>query len=452
VSEIWQRLQEVVNVEVQTSGYLKTVFAQLQLLEDSHLESRESSQLSLRLGVPERLSMSLVESDLRTLLRRQLQALVGHDNISLSFEKLSKAEGDLDLQMRWDQITATPHQASELSLRSPQIEVPSPWTLNPQYQLRNFISGPHVDFALRCVNMLLEQGQLPSRQLFLYGDSGLGKTHLLHSLGWRLKELHPNTRVKVVTSDEFINDYHHHLTKKQMPEFRGKYRLKTDLLLIDDIQLMARAKGAQEELFHIFNYFEQTKRWIAFSCDQQPALLKGFEPRLLTRFQGGLSAQVQYPEQKTRLEILRLKQEQFGFHLNEDLLVKLSEPEGQTVRCLEGSLYKLGVYLRLKGEQGGTELSASELRALIPRLVEKVQVKTPEMILQQVAEQHRLKPVDLRSDSRKAFLVRARGETMVRMRDELQMSFADIGRFFSKDHSTVMSAVERTRKRLLEDR
>ena len=163
----------------------------------------------------------------------------------------------------------------------------------------------------------------------------------------------------------------------------------------------------------------------------------------MTRFQGGLSAQIQTPNTETCLQILISKQRQYGFDLPKSLLQSIAKTQGASVRTLEGALYKVGFFQRLKGEA----VTAADLASLIPSVLNEAPAITIQKILHDAALEHRLKVSDLKSESRRAVIVRARGQAMLQMREALSMSYADIGREFGKDHSTVMSAIERARAR-----
>lgn len=431
MSAIWSDLQSKVCTEIEDSGFLKAIFKDVEFLD---LEAGESP--ILKLGVGNSISLRLAQRDLQGLIREKLKQVLNRSEVQVQFEASQSRQGDqLALLMVEDMVP-------EPNLRSPCVEFRPKWFLNPDYKLESFVNGEHSDFAYKAVSLLTTANQTHLRQLFLYGPSGMGKTHLLHSLGWQFKEMQPGLNVKIFSADEFINDYHAYIAKKQMPEFRGKYRLKTDVLLIDDIHSMARAKGAQEELFNIFNYFEQAGKFIAFTCDKSPHTLEGFEPRLLTRFQGGLSAEVVTPDLATRIRILEFKQLKYGFNFSDQALQRIASSVTNSVRSLEGAILKVGAYQKLKGSL----VSFEEMSRLIPSGATASEGKlTAEEVLNICASSSGLKVSDLKSTSRKREIVLARSQAMHRLRNELSLSYSEIGRIFCKDHSSVMSAIKRAR-------
>lgn len=429
MSEIWASLQSKVRAEIKDSGLLRAVFGDIEFLELA-----EDNQLqTLKLALPSTLSLGIARGDLHEVIHQELVRQLQRSDVQVTFET-SK------IQTESQQLRA-PIEPEDIEehLRLPQIEFKAKWFLNADYKLEYFVNGEHSDFAYKCVEMLSAAPLPHLRQLFIFGPSGMGKTHLLHALGWQIKSRSPELQVKVFSADEFINDYHMYLAKKQMAEFRGKYRLKTDVLLIDDIHSMARAKGAQEELFNIFNYYEQTAKFIAFTCDKSPQTLEGFEPRLLTRFQGGLSAEIHATDFATRLEILESKQERYSFKISREILQQLANGVTNSVRSLEGALFKVGTYQMMKGSL----ITTAELGRLMPTLVCDKSAVTIDTILAETAQAAGLKVSDLKSMSRRREIVVARNLGMARLREELSLSFAEIGRIFGKDHSTVMNGIKR---------
>ncbi len=429
MSEIWTNLQREIHTEIKDSGMLKAIFSGIEFLG---LEG--DSLPTLKLGVSNSLSLGIAQRDLQDIIQMKIEQTL-NKRVIVNFETSEK------LKTRQLELLDEP-QETIFELRSPDIELKPKWFLNLDYKLSQFINGDHSNFAYKSIEMLTAANQPHLRQLFLYGPSGNGKTHLLHALGWRFKDLQPNLNVKIFTADEFINDYHMYIAKKQMAEFRGKYRLKTDVLLIDDIHGLARAKGAQEELFNIFNYFEQTGKFTAFTSDKSPHQLESFEPRLLTRFQGGLSTEISAPCLATRIKILEFKQSKYGFHLATETLTHIAHTIANSVRSLEGALYKVGSYQYMKGSQ----VTKDELIKLIPSAAGSLDSTEPtiDSILATIATASDLKISDLKSTSRKRQIVQARNSAMLRMREELSLSYSEIGRIFGKDHSTIMSALKKS--------
>lgn len=432
MSEIWSNLQTEVKKEIQDSGFLNAIFNEIEFMD---LNTSMNPPM-IQLGLVNSVSLSIAEKNLTPILRKHLEKVFS-SSIDIKFAKLHSQNSKLSPQQL--PLLLEELAAQEESLRLPDLQLKPQWFLNPSYQMNRFINGEHSNFAYKCVDFLTSTSAPEVKQLFLYGPSGVGKTHLLHALGWKFKEIPQYSKVKVFSAEEFMNDFHFYLSKKQMPEFRGKYRLQTDVLLIDDIHVLAKAKLAQEELFNIFNYYEQNNKFIAFTSDKSPHELEGFEPRLLTRFQGGLSAPIDLPDFVTRFKIAQEKQLEFGFSLSPETLHNLAQAVTSSVRSLEGALYKIGTYQKMMQKP----ITREELEKLLPALSLNQAPITEDLILTEVAKEFDLKIRDLKSTSRKALIVRARSQAMHRMREELALSYADIGRIFQRDHSSVISAIRK---------
>lgn len=423
MQDIWNSINQNLLTEINDSGLLKAVLMQMQFLG----EATNGEAKSIKLSVANSLSLNIANNELSPIIKRELMKVLGHD-LEITFECSES-------QLALPDMEAVP----ETSLRTPEIDFKPKWFLNREYTLENFVDGDHSNFVINCLKSLSSNSEQKMNQFFLHGPSGMGKTHLLHALGWQFKALGKN--VKLLCADEFINDYHMYIAKKQMPEFRGKYRLKTDVLLIDDIHSMSRAKGAQEELFNIFNYYEQNQKFIAFTSDKSPNLLEKFEERLLTRFQGGLSAELTSPDYETRIRILQTKSQKLNFYLKDEVITYIAKAMTGSVRALEGALIKVGTYQKMKS----VAVTMPELERLIPQVgcLGSTDLSV-DSILTAAAIAANLKVSDLKSTSRKREIVTARNHAMLRMREELSLSFAEIGRIFMKDHSTVITAIKRT--------
>lgn len=428
MKNIWSEIVPSLKAQVQNSGLLSNVLSDLTFIDFKN----EINFKNIKLGVPNTFfSKSIAEKDLKPLIREELCRVLNFSSVDVELEPIQ-------VEIK-EQLSLIPNVSElESAVVSPAINLRPKWFLNPKFQVDYFINGEHSNFAFQCVQFFLQKDVLSTRQLFLYGPSGVGKTHLLHSLGWEFKNRY-HYNVKLFSAEEFINDYHLYLSKKQMPEFRGKYRLNTDVLLIDDIHSLAKTKGAQEELFNIFNYYEQAGKYIAFTSDKSPLELENFENRLLTRFQGGLSAEIVRPIFDTRLKILKFKQQLNGYHLSDDVLEYLARSIDSSVRSLEGALMKVGLFQSIKGAQ----ISKKEIESLMPQLTKKIETLNHQTIIEETALEFRMKKEDLFSNSRKKMIVLARSKAMFLMRERLSFSYSEIGRIFGKDHSTVLNSIKK---------
>lgn len=431
--ELWNDIKLNLNTQVADHGPSLAVLDSVQFL-GLNLSSNNEEHGRLRLGLPSSLQIDMAERSLRPLIEKQIQKLIDHKNLGVEFV----------LSERSAPKAAQAKSSPQLELGSTEAEIKEPlykfipkFSLNKDLTIENFVVGPQTNFAVECARIFADPNSVNLGPLLIYGNSGLGKTHLLHALGWQVLKSNPEIRIKYVTGEEFINDYHSDISKKLMSEFRGKYRLKTDLLLIDDIHSIGRTKGAQEELFNILNYYASTNKMIAFTCDKSPDQLTDFEDRLKSRLQGGLSAEITCPDFETRFAIAVQKSLQFGWSLSPALLEMLSMRIDKDLRALTGAIYKMGVLTKVSGQEPSFQQVEQALNL-------GAQDKTPvtaDGILNQTASKHGLKVSDLKSQSRIRFVLNARNEAMKELREQLGYSYAEIGRVFGKDHSTVMNAL-----------
>lgn len=426
MKEIWNQIKN--DIATQLADQAPTL-ALLQSLEwNDSLEDR-----SIQLELPSKLQMEMAERSIMPLVREQLKKTDQDLQVKLALSKVLKPKAKVESPQ-------LPLSASQnLEAVEPLFQFKAKYSLNREFTLENFVVGPQTHFAVQCLRIFADPGSQNMGPLFIHGHSGLGKTHLLHALGWQILKSSPELRVKIVSGEEFINDYHSDLSKKLMTEFRGKYRLKTDLLLIDDIHSIGRAKGAQEELFNILNAYASSGKLIAFTCDKSPDQLSDFEERLKSRLQGGLSCEVTIPDVETRFSIAVQKSLQFGCNLSLETLQFLSERLDQDLRALSGAINKLGVLKKMMGQ----EPELSEVKKILNLNDQPENEISVENILASTARRHSLKISDLKSDSRVRPVVNARTEAMKSLREQLGLSFAEIGRVFGKDHSTVMYALSK---------
>ncbi len=425
--EIWNDIKLNLNTQVADHGPSLAVLESLQFLGMNH----EIENGRLRLGLPSSLSIDMAERKLRPLIEKQIKNLIDHKNLGVEFVLSQKSIKPTSPQM---ELGAAP----EAEIKEPLYKFLPKFSLNKDMTIENFVKGPQSSFAVECLKIFADPNSVNLGPLLIYGHSGLGKTHLLHSLGWQILGTNPEIRIKYVTGEEFINDYHSDISRKQMSEFRGKYRLKTDLLLIDDIHSIGRTKGAQEELFNILNYYAATNKMIAFTCDKSPDQLTDFEDRLKSRLQGGLSAEITMPEFETRFSIAVQKTLQFGLSLSPVLLEFLAQNIDQDLRALTGAIYKLGVMTNVSGREPDLQ-SVEKALNLSAAPVLNVSIDS---ILASTALKHNLKISDLKSTSRFRIVLNARNEAMRSLRDSLGLSYSEIGRVFGKDHSTVMNSLK----------
>jgi chromosomal replication initiator protein len=284
--------------------------------------------------------------------------------------------------------------------------------------------------------------------LFIYGDSGLGKTHLLHAIGHYARRLQPGLRTRYVSSEEFTNDFINSVRDDKMQAFQSRYR-SVDVLLIDDIQFLERAERTQEEFFHTFNTLHNANKQIVISSDKSPRQLNSLEDRLRTRFEWGLISDVQAPDLETRIAILRKKAAQEGMSPPDEVLEFIATRIQSNIRELEGALIRVTAFASLNRQAVELGLAEMVLKDLVGENdAPEVSAAT---IMAVTAEYFSISIDDLISGSRSRVLVNARQMAMYLCRELTDLSLPKIGeKFGNRDHTTVMHAERKIRAQMIE--
>ena len=313
---------------------------------------------------------------------------------------------------------------------------------NPKYTFSTFVVGASNQFAHAACLAVAESPAKAYNPLFIYGGVGLGKTHLLNSIGNYVAD-RMDQRIAYVTTEQFTNEVINSIRYDKMMELRRRYR-NVDMLLIDDIQFLAGKERTQEEFFHTFNSLYEAGKQIVLSSDRFPKEMPSMEERLRSRFEWGLIADLQQPDVETRIAILRKKSEEEGIAINEDVIQLLAANLKSNVREIEGALIRLGAYASLTGQQITVDMAKNILRDL---LGSKRKVITAEDIQEAVASRFHVKISDLKSKRRTKTLVYPRQIAMFLCRDLTDASFPEIGRDFGgKDHTTIIHACKQMKK------
>ncbi len=314
-------------------------------------------------------------------------------------------------------------------------------SLNPVFTFERFVTGPSNQFAAAAAEAVADNPGESYNPLFLYGGSGLGKTHLLHAIGHRVATRHPQLRVEYLTTEQFVNDLINCIRRKKMDGFRARFRA-LDVLLLDDIQFIAGKERTQEEFFHTFNTLQSAGRQVVFTSDSRPADIPGLEERLRSRFLQGLLADIQPPDLETRCAILREKARAAGWDLPEDVVLFIARRVQKNVRELEGCLNRTIAYAQLTTLPVSVELVRKALSEVLP---EEREV-TPAEIIRFVAHHYGVRVADLKGRSNRRPISLPRQVAMYLIREILGLSYPEIGKLFSKHHSTAIYAVENISK------
>ena len=316
-----------------------------------------------------------------------------------------------------------------------------PLPLIPAFTFERFVVGPSNQFAAAAAEAVAERPGTAYNPLYLYGRSGLGKTHLLHAIAHRVERQTPHVKVVYMTTEQFVNELINCIQRKQMDSFRQTFR-GVDILLLDDIQFIAGKERTQEEFFHTFNTLQASGRQVVFTSDARPADIPGLEERLRSRFLQGLIADIQPPDLETRCAILREKARAIGWELPEEVVLFISRRVHKNVRELEGCLNRSIAYAQLKN----TKISVDVVRLALFELLPDERETTPADIVRFVAQHYGIRVSDLKGRSNRRSIALPRQVAMYLIRNILEVSFPEIGRIFTKHHSTAMYAVENIQK------
>jgi len=327
---------------------------------------------------------------------------------------------------------------------------PTQARLNPKYTFETFVIGSSNRFAHAAAVAVAEAPAKAYNPLFVYGDSGLGKTHLLHAIGHYAQSLYHGVKVRYVSSEEFTNDFINMIRDGKQDGFRRRYR-DVDVLLVDDIQFLENKEGTQEEFFHTFNTLHNASKQIVISSDRAPKRLVTLEDRLRSRFEWGLITDVQPPELETRIAILRKKAVQEGLNAPPEALEYIASRISTNIRELEGALIRVTAFASLNRQSVDLQLAEIVLKDLIP------EAQGPEItaatIMGQTASYFGLSIDDLCGTSRSRVLVTARQIAMYLCRELTDLSLPKIGQQFGgRDHTTVMHADRKIRNLMAERR
>ena len=395
-----------------------------------YLERIEDS--TAQLGVPNKFFGDWLHQHYGLLLSEAVSAARGGVETSITFVIFKQAKRQPDSS--GNAVSTVRQNTGPRTKRGIQ--------LNPKYTFKNFVVGAGNQFAHAACMAVAEQPAKAYNPLFIYGDTGLGKTHLLNAIGNYVAE-RTDLRIAYLTTEQFTNEVINSIRYDKMMDLRKRYR-HIDMLMIDDIQFLAGKERTQEEFFHTFNALYEAHKQLVLSSDRFPKDMPDIEERLRSRFEWGLIADLQPPDVETRIAILRKKSEDEGVTLPEDVIQFLATTMKSNIRELEGSLVRLGAYASLTGQTITLEMAKSVLRDLIGT---KKKIVSMDDIQETVGARFHVKIADLKSRRRSKTLVYPRQIAMYLCRELTDSSYPEIGRQFGgKDHTTIIHACKQVIK------
>lgn len=357
------------------------------------------------------------------------------------------AEDTLEIQLQIADATKHTTSSTPESLSDPEVQQKErprqpvfSTSLNARYTFDSFVCGTSNEFAYAASQAVAETPATRYNPLFIYGGTGLGKTHLMVAIGNQILSENPDAKICYYTSETFMNEMINCIRHKKMEEFRSKFR-KADVLLIDDIQFMAGREATEVEFFHTFNALYESHKQIIITSDKFPKEIPGLEERLRSRFEWGLIADIQPPDVETKVAILKKKAELNKIDLPDDVALLIGSSNASNIREIEGMLIRIGAYASLTKNKINLLMAKDILKDII---VDKCKEISIESIQKQVADHFKLKVADLKSEKRLKSFVIPRQIAIYLSRELTKASFPEIGeKFGGKDHSTVIYAVNK---------
>ncbi len=442
---LWQRLKIKLAELLDPESYATWI---------APLAAREASETEVVVAVPNMvLYQGLLDNYLEPIERAK--TLIGLDHVLIRFETDSSGgpqalakelapnlteesftEGATDKGSQGEEFAAIDAGGPSVVSRA----ISSRCYLNRNYTFDSFVRGPSNQFAHATCAAVGEAPGQTYNPLFIYGSTGLGKTHLLHAVGSKVLELNPSAVVIYITSERFMNEMIYCLRFGKMWDFRRKYRY-CDVFLVDDIQFISGKDRTQEEFFHTFNALYEAKKQIVITSDLFPQDIPEIEDRLRNRFQWGLIADIQPPDLETRMAILMKKADSMSIQLASDVALYIANHAKRNVRELEGALHRIAAYAALKGRAIDLEFASETFQNVLSEAPKRM---TVEAIQKTVADHFKLRIADLKSKKRQRALTMPRQIAMFLARTRTRASFPEIGaKFGGKDHTTVMHAVRK---------
>ncbi len=437
--QLWGAISAVVAQRVSQDGFTRW-FSDVAVTSDDGT--------TLVIAVPNPIHKFFIESNYLPLLQGAVSEIVEGDR---SVEIVARQSEDTDSMppvSDGEEAAAQARPARPPSARATAASVATR-SMNPRNTFQNFVVGTNNDFAHAAANAVAANPAKAYNPLFIYGGSGLGKTHLLQAIGHHVLAARKSAKVCYISSEQFANEFIDGIQHRTLVNFRKKYRL-VDVLMIDDVQFLGGKERSQEEFFHTFNSLHDGHKQIILSSDRPASEIEKLEHRLVTRFEWGMTAELQPPEMETRIAILKSKAETLNITLEGWVFEFLADRIRNNVRRLEGALMRVASYSSLSGRQLNQPDFENLLRDIFQEQARRA--VTIDQIQRKVAEQFDLRLADMTSKRRLASIAFPRQIAMYLSRELTTSTLADIGDSFGgKDHGTVIHAVKLIKKRIETD-
>ncbi|HLB34744.1 MAG: chromosomal replication initiator DnaA [Verrucomicrobia bacterium RIFCSPHIGHO2_12_FULL_41_10] len=430
--QLWQQLSQIIRQRISADGYKRW-------FSDVHIMNSDVN--SVTLSVPNPIHQFFIESNYSNLLNSSVEEIFKNPR-TLHFVPR-------ELQEQEKEDPSTGLRPAEQQSASSAKKSSATAGLNPSYTFESFIVGSNNQFAHAAAMAVAQAPARTYNPLFIYGDSGLGKTHLLQAVGHRILATKKGAKVVYLRSEQFTNEFIDAIQHGTLFQFRKRYR-QADILMIDDIQFFAGKERSQEEFFHTFGALHDGHKQIILSSDRPPSEIDKLEKRLVSRFEWGMTAEVQPPDMETRIAILKGKAERLHIDVETWVLEFLAEHIRSDIRRLEGALMRVAAYKSLSGKP----LSKDSIDHLLRDVLQEQarQKITIDHIQKQVAEHFDIRLADMSSKRRQSNIAYPRQVAMFLAREMTGSTLKEIGEAFGgKDHGTVLHACKLIKTRLSTD-
>lgn len=435
--EIWSKALVYIEMNVSSANF-KTWF------KDSFILNIQNGVVEL--GVPNKIVKDWLSQKYHTFILKTLTDL-GLDIKGIDYIVSKKNPKSTVPEQNDVNTTKGEEGMYKLPISNSKMKVNKNDGLNPKYTLDNFVVGKFNQLAHAAATAVIDNPGLSYNPLFIYGATGHGKTHLIQAVGNKLKEIFDNYKVFYVTAEKFTVDYVNAIKSGKANSFKDKYR-QYDLLIMDDIQFIAEKEQTQEELFHLFNAMHDHNKQIVFSSDKHPNQIPGFAERLKSRFSAGMIAEISNPDFESRIELVRNKFIEKGISVPNKTIEFIAKNTQGNIRELEGIVNRVIIQINVDSKVPKNE----EILEIISEIAPSNRNIDPEKVLERVSEYYKVSVDDLCKKTRKKEIVHPRQVLMFILREDLDVSFLNIGKLLGgRDHSTVIHSYEKVKSNLNND-
>lgn len=428
--ELWGKCLKEIELEVSKANF-STWFKNTSIVRED--------QGTVVIGVPNEFVKDWLYNKYHKLILKSLM------NFSDSVRGIEYITTKLDTKERSEEHPTRVFVNKELPLADLYINKED--NLNPRYTFETFIVGPFNELAYAASQAILGKPGMTYNPLFIYGSTGLGKTHLIQALGNSIKQKHPDKKVHYITLEKFSIDYITAVQNNKPNMFKEKYR-KYDILIMDDIQFINKMEKTQEELFHLFNTLYDNNKQIIFSSDKHPNFIPGLEDRLKSRFSQGMTVDISEPDFESRVAILKAKARESGVLIEDEVVAYIAGALQGNIRELEGNLNSIVCQSQLKNRG----LTVTEVKNLLKNNIKPKKTVSTKEVVKLVADFYNIEEMTIYEKTRRKEIVKARQMIMYILREEFNVSYPLIGqKLGGKDHTTVIHSYEKIKNDLKRD-